>query len=407
MADLQCDFPPGDCIMFATADWDEPYWTNKQHCAKALSEMGIRVLYIESVGLRAPHTGSGRDWARVFNRLRKGIQCFLLGAPKRAPGIWVLSPLMIPAAHSHPVLGRLSRLLLSLAIKRSLLGKRFTRPLTWTYHPFMLEILAGKLKGKLLYHCVDDLAAVPGVDVKAFRQTEEILLRQADVVFATAKSLAERCKQINPNTHFLPNVVDAKHFGQALQGGPLPPEIKSIPEPRLVYHGVLSDFKLDFTLLLDAVQMRPEWHWVLIGEEREGQCNEYVATLRKQPNVHFLGYRSYDSLPNYLRGMQVGLLPTLINEYTHSMFPMKYYEYLAAGLPVVSTPLSFTQDIHNGLELGHGADGFVQAISRQLLRGRFTRDDVSCFIGENTWEVRTAIMLKQLKLKFPCVIEKT
>jgi len=119
--------------------------------------------------------------------------------------------------------------------------------------------------------------------------------------------------------------------------------------------------------------------------------------LRKQPNVHFLGYRSYDSLPNYLRGMEVGLLPTLINEYTHSMFPMKYYEYLAAGLPVVSTPLSFTQDIHNGLELGDGAEEFVEAISRQLLRRSFTREEVCHFIGENTWEARTETMLKQIK----------
>ena len=159
---------PQSCILFATADWDEPYWTNKQHCAKSLAELGTRVLYVESVGLRSPKAGSAKDWGRLWNRLRKGISSLLLGARERSPGIFVLSPLLVPAGHRHALTRALNRWLLRAAIVRSTRSRDFGRPLIWTYHPFMLDVIEGMETGPVLYHCVDDLAAVPGVDAPAF-----------------------------------------------------------------------------------------------------------------------------------------------------------------------------------------------------------------------------------------------
>ncbi|KXB30122.1 glycosyl transferase family 1 [Dechloromonas denitrificans] len=387
---------PQSCVLFATADWDEPYWTNKQHCAQSLAELGTRVLYVESVGLRSPKAGSAKDWGRLSNRLRKGLLSLLLGARERSPGIFVLSPLLIPAGHRHPATRALNRWLLRAAIARSTWQRDFSRPLIWTYHPFMLDVIDGMETGPVLYHCVDDLAAVPGVDAATFRAAEARLLQHANVVFATAPALAEHCKKHNPNSHFLPNVVDAEHFGKALEPGPVPADLAHIPEPRLCYHGVLSDFKIDFQLLLDAARLKPEWSWVLIGEEREGQSSSRLAELAKLPNVHFLGYKPYSVLPDYLRGMRVGLLPSLINDYTRGMFPMKYFEYIAAGLPVVSTPLDFTRTHNAGLESGATPENFVAAIHRQLGSGRFSMFQVSELVGSNTWQGRTIKMLSDL-----------
>lgn len=118
-----------------------------------------------------------------------------------------------------------------------------------------------------------------------------------------------------------------------------------------------------------------------------------MARVAALPNVHRLGYRSYDALPAYLRGMQVGVLPTLLNDYTRSMFPMKFYEYLAAGLPVVSTPLDFAKVPRVGLLTGGDAASFVAALDAQLARGRLTPGEAREAVGDNTWERRLDKML--------------
>jgi glycosyltransferase involved in cell wall biosynthesis len=241
---------------------------------------------------------------------------------------------------------------------------------------------------------VDDLAAIPGVDVEAFHRAQQQLLGLSEAVFTTAAALRDQCLAFNPNTHFFANVVDAQHFGRALERrGPLPHDLAAIAGPRLVYHGVLSDFKVDFPLIAAAARMRPDWQWIFIGEEREGQRSAWVSQLKELPNVHFLGYRLYEELPAYLAGMDVGLLPTLLNGYTRSMFPMKFFEYLAAGLPVVSTPLDFTKDRFDGLEVGETPEAFVAAIERQLARGRLTPEESREYVGDNTWDARTVKML--------------
>jgi glycosyltransferase involved in cell wall biosynthesis len=386
--------PPQSCVLFATADWDEPYWTNKQHCAKSLSELGSKVLYVESVGLRSPKIGSIKDWGRLRNRLRKGLCSMFMGAREHSPRIFVLSPLLVPAGHRFGWIRGLNRFLLRIAIVRALRQHSLEMPLIWTYHPFMLDVIDGLPISSLLYHCVDDIAAIPGVDAESFRMAERQLLIRADIIFATAISLFNHCKQYNNNTHYLPNVVDAEHFGLALKPGPIPGDLALISEPRLCYHGVLSDFKIDFQLLLDAALLRPDWSWVFIGEEREGQKNLLVAELQTLPNVHFLGYKPYAELPSYLRGIQVGLLPSLVNDYTRGMFPMKYFEYLAAGIPVVSTALEFTKENLGDMEVAVDKTAFIEAIDRQLKRGKFCLTTSQSLIASNTWIARLHKMLK-------------
>lgn len=384
---------PRDCVMFSTADWDEPYWTNKQHTASLLASRGWRVLYVESVGFRSPKVGSGRDWARLWRRLWRGVQSLVIGPPRRAQNVWVLSPLMVPAKHHWPIVRALNQFLLRATVTRFTRGKCFTAPVVWTYHPFMLDAIRNLQRGPLVYHCVDDIGAVPGVDIGAFDDAQRQLLGVSDAVFTTAPALQSQCALHNPNTHYFGNVVDAAHFGTALDDGPLPPELEAIPEPRLVYHGVLSDFKIDIPLLLAAAKARPEWHWVIIGEEREGQRSPLLAEFARLPNAHLLGYRNYRDLPTYLRGMRVGVLPTLLNDYTRSMFPMKFFEYLAAGLPVVSTPLDFAREPRAGLEVGSDQPSFVAAIERQLVRGKLDRRDAEAAVGDNTWDRRLDKML--------------
>jgi glycosyltransferase involved in cell wall biosynthesis len=384
----------GDCILFATADWDTSYWTNKQHTARHLAKAGYRVLYIESIGLRSP-TISGRDLSRIWRRLRRGMQ-----QPRLVePNVWVLSPLAIPFKQHWAIIRRINQGWLSLRVKIFMLRHGFKLPMVWTYHPFILETIASLNHGPLVYHCVDDLSAIPGIDAVAFNCEEQRLLKKCQSVFVTSEALEEKCLAFNSNTHYFANVADIEHFSQAYLPKAIPSDLAKIPSPRIGYIGALSDFKVDFSLILDIACNKPDWHWVLIGDEREGQHSPWVGKLMAMDNVHFLGHRAYEELPEYLRGIDVGTLPTLLNDYTRAMFPMKYFEYLAAGVPVVSTPLEFTKQHKGGLSIASDPDAFGKAIANQLANGRFTESESVNLVGYNTWTGRLRKMLQLIELQ--------
>jgi glycosyltransferase involved in cell wall biosynthesis len=192
----------------------------------------------------------------------------------------------------------------------------------------------------------------------------------------------------------LGNVADIEHFAVAREKGTLPPEIAAIPEPRLGYVGVLSDFKIDFGMLETLATEHRDWHFVFIGEEREGQRSEAIARMKQQPNAHFLGWKPYEQLPRYLSGLSVGLLPQLINEYTRAMFPMKFFEYIAAGLPVVSTPLPALRDFQSLYQVGNDVVGFANAITTVLSgNGSSIPAPHDPILQNNSWAVRLERML--------------
>lgn len=387
-----------NCILLSTADWDAPYWTNKQHTTKHLAQRDIRVLYIESVGLRAPKLNSSIDLARIWRRLLRGLK----GAHEVEKNIWILSPLVIPFKHHWTIIKKINRWWLNKSIQNFCKHKNFQNlnTILWTYHPYVLDYLNCKNYLSLVYHCVDDLSAVPGIDKDAFVTKEKELLTEANIVFTTSKKLYEKCSVINKNTYDFPNVVDWEHFSNSFNFLLDPYDLTNIERPRLVYAGVLTDLKVDFQLLIEVALEEPSWSIVLIGDEREGQINNQLSILREIKNVYFLGYKSYKELPRYLGRMDVGLLPSLINTYTDSMFPMKFYEYISCGLKVVSINLKFTETedflIPQFISVVK-KEQFKDAIRHQLNIPKLTKTECSEFVRENTWERRLEKMLNLLK----------
>jgi glycosyltransferase involved in cell wall biosynthesis len=349
-------------VMFSTADWKDRYWTNKQHTAAGLAARGYRVLYVESVGIRRPGVNA-LDLRRIGTRLRDGLR------PVRevSENVWVLSPLTIPFGHRFALVGWFNRWQLRSRIKRWLRGRGALRPMIWTYHPYMLDAATDLDPSALIYHSVDDLGSVPGVDHAAYYAAEARLLEAADHVFVTSRALFDHCvTTAGARTHYFNNVADIDHFGAARKAGPLPAELEAIPRPRLIYVGALSDFKLDLKMIAAVAERRPDWHLVFIGAEREGQHSPEIEQLARRPNAHFLGWRAYSDLPGYLRGADVALLPQQINDYTRSMFPMKFFEYLAAGLPVVSTALPALSEYAALHRVACSTEEFIGAIGQAL-----------------------------------------
>ncbi len=324
------------CVGFA--DWETDLWTNQQHLMSRLAREN-RVLFVESLGLRRPQL-AGRDLARIARRLRRGLR-----APRTVDGLHVLSPLVVPL-HGNAVVRTLNRGLLRAQARRATRRLGMGRPILWAYVP-QAEALIDALHPELVvYHCVDDAAAVAGIDAESFRATERRFVAQADLVLASAPALAARMRELSGNVLYAPNVADTAQFARALEPGSEPDAaVAALPRPRIVFTGAIVATKLDLPLLAALARSRPAWSFALVGPVGPGDPRTDVSALRELPNVHLLGPRAYAQLPAALRAADAGLIPYARNPITESVFPMKVYEYLAAGLPVVATPLPALADV--------------------------------------------------------------
>jgi len=275
----------------------------------------------------------------------------------------------------------------------------FSNPFVWTYHPYILDAIKNLgLRNKLIYHCVDDLSAVPNIDKISYRLEEKRLLKKADIIFVTSKHLMKKCLQHNKNTYYFTNVVDFDHFSRATKKTETPKDLECIPTPRLGFVGALSNFKVDFELLNELALKRPQYQLILIGDEVEGQADKTIKIMKNYPNVHFLGFKKYQELPDYLRGIQVGLLPMLSNDYTKSMSPMKLNEYLASGLPVVSKKGDFISHLKktNRVFIAKNNKNFISGADKQVNLKKLSAKENKIFINKNTWIFRTRKMLSLL-----------
>jgi len=392
-----------DIVLLSTADWDHPLWTNKQHVACALAAEGERVLYVESLGIRSIQAKT-QDFRRILRRLLLGLRLVRLVRP----GIWVLSPLVLPGGSQGMAL-RLNRLLLRCSVALACCLLRFRSPWLWTYNP--LTLLYMPLKGFALsiYHAVDAIQEQPCMPKALIEFQEARLCRSVDQVFTTSPYLAQRLARYTNRICYEPNVADRDHFSAALtlrQNLKLAdlPELQGIPEPKIGFVGAISGYKLDFALIHAVAIRHPEWQFVFIGPHSEGEPSTNIKQLSGLSNVHWLGPKPYSQIPRFLAAFQCAWLPLQCNSYTKAMFPMKFFEYLFAGLPVVSTRINALlafEDIAclcspDPLE-------FSQQLQRVLAGGGPNLERRLSGIEGYTYESRTRRMLKLLHQKLECV----
>jgi len=365
-----------ESIICFAHDWNgDP--TSKTHIMRILSEKN-RILWVDSIGMRRP-TVSGRDARRLARKLRQITR----GLVTVNPNLHVASPLVLPLP-GVPGVDRLNATLLSASLRYFARRAGLTRPIVWTFLPTTVGLLGRLGESRVIYHCVDEYSAFAGVPREALRRMEAELVRRADLVLASSETLAEARRRVNPRTFFVSHGVDVAHFSRALDPAlPRPADVAGLARPVIGFFGLLAEW-IDLELLAAIARRRPHWTLLLLGK-----ATVDTGALRALPNVRLLGQKPYAALPAYCRAFDVGLIPFRIDELTVRANPLKLREYLAAGLPVVSTDLPEVRKYAGLVRLAGGPEGFIEAIEAALADRNEPADRARvAAMQSESWEAR-------------------
>ena len=264
--------------------------------------------------------------------------------------------------------------------------------------PFWRQIgvtLAANFKTKLAYDCMDDWDDFPSIG--AFNHSEEkALVRDCDVLTVSAQKLVDKFKDSNVTAHLVRNGVDFDFFSSASSLSPMLPDVA---RPVVGYFGAIAEW-MDLDLLLKVAASRPHYSFVLVG----GIFNQDVSRLQSLPNVLFAGSRPHEEMPLYLREFDACLIPFQVNSVTNATDPIKLYEYLSQGKPVVATDMAELVVCGDLLYVAKDTFSFGTQLDRALKESdsdlRKRRID---YAAANTWAHRDRAIDKAVRASFPLV----
>lgn len=377
-------------VCFSTADWDTPLPTNKHQLMARLARRN-RVLYIETLGTRGPDLSNGVDAARIGRRLKRGAA----GMVRREKRLWSLAPLVRPA-WGRPTERALNRVAFRAQASRAL--AKFPDAIAWVYSPYAVHLLDIVQPRGIVYHMVDDLAEVPGADAEAIREAERQLLARADCVFCTERSLYDRAAQVNPGARFLPNVADYRHFSRpGTVADARLNDLLALPRPIVVFSGNIAPHKVDLKLLGDLAEARPQWSFAIVGPVWEGaRRHPQLERLGRIPNAHLMGHVDYRDLPAFLHAADALVIPYIKSKATQAVFPLKFFEYLGTGKPVVASPLPSLLPYKGAVEFGGSRARWLKAIQSALDDPERLRTQRLALARRHTWAVRLREMEREI-----------
>jgi glycosyltransferase involved in cell wall biosynthesis len=326
-----------DLVVFSN-DWDgDPL--SKVHIMRILSRDN-RVLWVNSIGNRAPKANA-HDVLRVLNKARSFARSLTRGVTEVEPNLFVLAPLAIPLYGSRAARAANGGLLRA-QVRAAMKQLRFERPISWSFLPASAPVSGTLGEELVVYHCVDEFSAFADTNGRQIAELERELLAKADLVITSAERLRESKARENPHTVLVRHGVDFEHFVKACDPGTaVPDELACLPHPVVGFFGLIADW-VDLEAIEAVARAYPRGSVVMIGKVAPGVD---VSRLKALPNVRMLGRRPYADLPGCCRAFDVALMPFRINELTLNANPLKVREYLAAGLPVVSSRIPEVEQV--------------------------------------------------------------
>ncbi|MEX2224982.1 MAG: glycosyltransferase [Dehalococcoidia bacterium] len=319
------------CISFVT--WDD-HWGTPQQFMSRLAEHN-RIFFVDQpISPLSLFTGVRRRGAVMeqFRRWRRGYR-------KVAKNVYAGAPPPILPLRYTKVANAVNAFIMRRWLARQTKRLGFRDPVYWNFQPSFPHLGRATEPSLTVYHCVDDFASVPywWHPAASVRAREIECCKESDLIVCTGRNLVESRRHLNPNVHFVPEGADTSLFATAASPDTkIPDDIARLPGKVIGYIGVI-DFRLDVELLTYLAKARPEWWFALVGPVKK---DTDLGSLQALPNVHFFGNRKIEELPAYIKAMDVCLIPYVLNDYVHHVFPLKLYEYMAAGKPIVATDMA-------------------------------------------------------------------
>jgi glycosyltransferase involved in cell wall biosynthesis len=368
-------------IMGAANYWGGPIQTGTHHYTRRFLENGWRAAYL-SDPISPLHLLRYRSRMYTRDKFRLWWRGGVEGADGR---LFTYNPLTLLPIFNAPLLrsefARVRSFDLSIPNLFDILGRRgFEAPdLLWVDHLLFAGLLDRMRPETIIYRMADDPRLFPEVYPRSVLRQVDRLLRDSDLVVVTAERLYEQVRRSRrEDILYVPNGVDAEHF----LGVAAPPlEYRDIPEPRVVYAGSLEPW-FDLDLLGSVARARPNVSFVIIGPARIS-----MATLRRLANVFLLGQRSYDGIPGYLQHAHIGIIPFRRSAEIDAVNPIKLYEYLACGIPVIATDWEELRRLDSPARLVRSAEEMVAAIDA-VLAAPPDRQVLRAFAGQHSWRAR-------------------
>jgi len=362
-------------VCLVSQDFDD-LWTRKHRWMTGLAANN-RVFWVNTQMHAAtylrkfPHT-----WRRVIS-----------GAPRRvSEQMWVYTPpITVPFYQMSPAICRIHNIALNRILRFHLSRLGFDRNILWLYTPYNAYQVGRLFDDRRVYECVDDFSAARGlIRPEVVNTLESETIQKVDLVIVTANHLAEKFEKDSARLMFSPNAADFEHFAKAGdESTPLAEELHRIDGPVIGFLGSLA-YWVDLDLIAELARRRPGWTFVLVGPVCTG-----IGALAGLSNVRVIGRRPYEKLPRYLKRFDVCLNPYKNDAVAESASPLKLYEYLASGKPVVSSDMPEARRFSSVVAIARNTDEFIANIEEALRGCHADRSKQQYEIArENSWSHR-------------------
>lgn len=378
-------------VCISSVPWDFPIWTNRQHIMARLAKQH-KVLYVFHPKL-----------LRSTIKRNISISNSKLISPKIKinDNLTLYTPFIIPFTDKFSSLQRFNIRISSVLLTKTLKQLGYEEYILWFYDPEAVAYL-DYLKPKLsCYDCVDEYSTMPYYASDKRRERlkslETQLIKRCDLIFTTSQNLYEQKKKLNKKTFLIENVGDFDHFNRVDRE--LFDTLSDFPEissPIIGFVGAMDYYKVDFNLIEFIAEKKPNWNIVLIGSKMSSKEKKHIYPTNR--NIYYLGRKEYEKLPNYISKFDVCIIPYKINDYTKHVFPIKFFEFMATGKPVITTALPALMKYDESVEIAKSNEEFLTSIEKMIVHKPDKLKDKRINIAKNnTWESRKDKLLSYVQ----------